>query len=394
MGESRIIQPSKTCIYCGEPLQGVRKGEHIVQKALGCTRTLRRVCGDCNNKFSKIDKELVSNSYLKFVASDELDRTEHEVWDYNQELDVALEAHMLPEYRAPVLWPQVILDRRKCFFQADLDEMKSAGPERYFKKFYHFMMIAREDLRADKKRPRWRWERVLQPPRRGRFPPRIYTPHTFCKFSGKVHFNCRYAKDTDKDRLLWQLDKWNPLAGRLELHESLGVIDPESQRSFYPRHVLRALVKIGINLLAKFCIKTVVTKDTFGDAIGCVLYDHDGPTEQHSGFVLNEDIEFLECPKDAHKFCLVHDGHWTLHCAFFGGRIGATVAFPGPNDESWKTATITAPLKPNKWTVEKSSIIHVRKMRVEWADVNKIVPSLPFQNVECKVRFEPRKRTN
>ena len=61
MGEPRIIDPSKMCIYCGGPVKGVRKGEHIVSRALGGTLGLRCVCTGCNTGvLSVLDTELAA----------------------------------------------------------------------------------------------------------------------------------------------------------------------------------------------------------------------------------------------------------------------------------------------------------------------------------------------
>lgn len=395
MGRSPEIKPLKTCMYCGNPVQGVRRGEHIIQQALGGTLTLACVCQGCNNRTSEIDKELVSRSPLSLVAWETTGNTEEDVWDYNAEFDVALEARLLKKYAAPVLWPQVVLEAKGPMFHADLEEVQKVGPQIYLKKFLLHLTRARNTLRDGSKRPRWIWEPVAQPPRRGRLPPRVYSRHSFDELSDKVHFQCKYLGHVDKKRILWSLDNWRPFERRMQFKECFGVRDPEAQCSFQPRCVMRALVKIGINLLAYVCKETVVSQDTFPEACSFVLHeDASGPCQADCGFVVNKDIRGLECPEKCHRFRLTHTDHWCLDCAFFGGRIGATVAFQGPSGEPWARADITVPLGSNKWTINTSPIFLPRRMRVEWKDWSKVVPSVPIGNVETHGRVESsRKRT-
>ena len=410
---SPIVLPSQICIYCGELLKGVGKGEHVVQEALGCKVTLKQVCVQCNGRFSQIDKELVSKSPLVLVARDVLKGKAQDTWgvlkgkaqdtwDYDPDTNHVLEARVLPGYLEPGLWPQVILSEGKApMFRADADEMLRIGPEKYFREFYRLLMDARNDLRSRKKRPRWIWVIERQAPRRGIFPPRVFTRNTFKELDDKTHFECKYPPGVDQARILAQLDEWRPLRGRLKFGQSWGVKDPEAKLSFRPSYVLRALVKIGINLLAWCCEKTVVNKDSFPDAVDFVLNDRCWPEagrsfERSFGFVVNEDIADLKSPDDVHKFRLTHAVHWgrdcwRLDCAFFGGRVGAVVAFPGPNYETWRTAIIAAPVGAATWSVERFETIVIRRMRIELGDLSKIIPSIPIANPEWGFRLERRK---
>jgi hypothetical protein len=66
--------------------------------------------------------------------------------------------------------------------------------------------------------------------------------------------------------------------------------------------------------------------------------------------------------------------------AFFGGRIGAAVKFPGPNDDDWCTLDVTAPICSNDWTAYQSKLVIPSHPRVEWLDLNKIVRGAEFVN--------------
>ena len=107
-----------------------------------------------------------------------------------------------------------------------------------------------------------------------------------------------------------------------------------------------------------------------------------GPSLRSSGFVWNTDVADMECPANAHKFRLGHDRDWSLDCAFFGGRIGATVMFPGPSGEQWSRAEVVTPLGSPDWTVDRSIVILPRRMHVNWGDLSRIAPSLRIRNVQ------------
>jgi len=381
------------CIYCGSQVRAVRKGEHIVPESLGCVLALRCVCGKCNNEMSGIDKELVSQTPLHIIASQALDKSSDGVWDYEAGYDLALEARVVEQFTSPVLWPQVVFDERGPMFWFDLEEGRQVGERQYIKTFVEVLRTARNTLRNAHKRPRWVWMSLTHPPRRGRFPPRVFTPHTYPELSNRIHFICRYVKPVDKNRILWSLDNWRPFEGRLKLEERLGASDPEAQMSYSSRNVLRALVKIGVNLLAHICQTTPVNKDSFREAIGFARYDEGAaPSLKDYGFAWNTDVARLECPQNAHKFRLTYDRNWALDCAFFGGRIGATVAFAGPNHEKWRRVEIVMPLGSPDWEVKTSPIILVRVMHAEWCDLSLIAPSLPVKNLQHRFRVERRTR--
>lgn len=110
----KLHEASRLCIYCGGEIKNVKKGEHIVPKALGCSLAIKTVCGKCNNLFSEIDTALCSRSLLSVIASQEIDSHLWQVWDVDHS------AHnLLPEARSNwasenmAVYPQVIFDRRR-----------------------------------------------------------------------------------------------------------------------------------------------------------------------------------------------------------------------------------------------------------------------------------------
>jgi hypothetical protein len=347
---------------------------------------------------SEIDKELVWESPIRLVSWEVMGGHANDTLDFNARRNLALEARLLPGYVSSVLWPQVVFEPKAPGFCADLAEMKAVGPDRFCRVLHAYLMKARRTLQDGSKRPRWLWQKRPKPPRRGQYPPRVFTRHTWDEFDDKMHFECRYVGSLDKNRLLYTLDNWRPFEGQTFIQENWGVIDPEAFLSYRPRFILRALVKIGINLLAHLSQKTAIGKATFPKATGYARYDNvTGPDEKSYGFVVNDDIQSLGCPAKAHKFRLTYDNSWWhFACSFFGGRIGAVVAFPGRNDEAWRRADIVVPLNSSEWSVTTSPIIVPTRFRIEWTNVSRIVPSVHLVNPTMEVRHElsrPRKST-
>ncbi len=383
---------SSDCIYCGRKVRRVRKGkgEHIIPKALGGALCINCVCLGCNNALSIVDKELVSRSYLKFFAAAALDRAAGNVWWYDKQRDLALEVGVLESHKTSQLWPQIVFEKQRLVFHADQNELKSVGHRRYLETFLRHLRLARNTLpdRDNATRPRWRWEQVQKSPRRGRFPPRVYSRHSYDKLSSKIHFHCKYAPPMDRNKLLYRLDTWNPFKDKLVLECSTGPQDVEVQTSFESGTVLRGFAKIGINLLAHICKTTPVNKDTFPEATSFVRYnDRKGFSEETCGFVVNEDTKKLACLDGTHKFRLQYDKVWRLDCAFFGGAIGATVCLPGLCKERWRRAEITVPICSRDWQIVLSDILVSSKIRVEWSDINAIMPSRPADNVDCAIHI-------
>ena len=165
----------------------------------------------------------------------------------------------------------------------------------------------------------------------------------------------------------------------------------QQQALYWVDQVLRALVKIGINLLAFYCQRTVVSRDTFPAAVAYVLGQAPlGLLQDECGPVVHGDMDHLQCPKGAHRFRLTHDQTWALDCAFFGGRVGATVCFPGPNCEGWRTADVTAYYAvQRKWEFDTLQLILPRNVRIEWADWRRVAPSIPVGSFRTSAVHRP-----
>ncbi|MCC6680398.1 MAG: hypothetical protein IT445_05795 [Phycisphaeraceae bacterium] len=380
-----------TCIYCERALIKVRKGEHIVPDSLGCTLTIRNVCAKCNHEIlSELDKELVSRSPLHLIAAIELDKTDSDSWDYNPDLDIALEAHPLPDASSVMLWPQILLLESGPTFFFDLEESESAGLEHFCSKFRECLTAAITSLQQDNKRKHQIiWERVRRLPRRGQFPIRIFTRHHYTDLNLKSCFICRYAGEIDQADTLRALSNWIPNTN--SLCDNLGVDDPESGYSYRPRWVFRAIIKIGINILCHIYGPDKVNLNTFPEAICFVRSDAgNGPSMHDCGFVNCDDLRALACPPSCHKFRLTFDNNWGLDCAFFGGRIGATVAFPGPS-LGLRTLEVTATIGSDNWQIKKSQILLPRSLRIT-DKLNEMIPSLPLVNDTSVIRLETERR--
>jgi hypothetical protein len=148
--------------------------------------------------------------------------------------------------------------------------------------------------------------------------------------------------------------------------------------------VFRAFAKIAINLLAAFCPNTLVNRDTFGPVIRRIVGESYVQPQllRAVGFVRAEGIRRISV-KSAHTFRLLyHSGQWNTLMSFFGGRIGAFIAFPGPNGESWNSADIVMPLREGDYRIQTSKFVEPFRVQVETGDMTKIAPSVEVINAE------------
>ena len=101
--------------------------------------------------------------------------------------------------------------------------------------------------------------------------------------------------------------------------------------------MVRALLKIAVNLLSYCCERTIVDLHHFPQAIR-VIRDERAYRPQlvnANGFVRQSDLKSLASDPWTHTFRLEWDrsGVWRVQFCFFGRQINAAVHFPGPNDE-------------------------------------------------------------
>ena len=378
---------AEVCIYCGQPVGRVRKGEHVVPAALAAKATIRRVCGGCNNNvLSQLDQELVSRSPLSNVASSVLDTVGDNIWGYDAYLDLALEGRLERKVDAVVLWPQVVIDGKKVIFCYDAGEMSKVGLENGHRQFHRLLLEAISTVRREYKKPRLRWCPSPNLPKRGRFPPRIFTKHACNELRGKISFECRYHGKIERNRILRTLERWKPDPQNWKQFEREGVDDPEAMTIYRPRWILRALVKIGINLLA-YVMGDEFSRDRFLEAVEYVRFDRGcGPSEAHCGFLQHAATEKLACPPDSHKFVLQYDRNWGLYCSFFGGMIGAWVYFPGTCWGEARCINVVAPIGLNQWQVNTSPILVPTDRRVTIRP-DLMAPSLQIKNVQTRIRI-------
>ena len=376
----------KQCIYCGQEIRGVRKGEHVVPQALGMIVTIPRVCKKCNNnELSQLDNELVTASPLHIAARKELDKNGENVWDYNAQLNLAIEGRLVDDLSAVVQWPQIVLEEDQLIFCYDIQEMDKVGLQVCQKAFHSQLLKAVQTVRREDKKPKLRWRSLPNPPRRGRFPPRVFTRHSCDDLVEDISFECRYHGNIDKNDILSRLEKWHLDNDNMKESRTDGVIDPESATSYRPRWIFRALVKIGINLLA-YVMEDKFLPDRFVDAIRFVRNDiGDGPSGNDCGFLEHDVTDTLRCPQNAHKFILQHDRIWALDCSFFGGIVGATVLFPGPNWNKIRRIEIVAPIGSREWEVHKSQVLIARNIRIT-DRVDIMMPSVAIRNAQMQTR--------
>ena len=210
------IQTPILCLYCGDPVKGVRKGEHVVPEAIGGTETLTNVCGQCNNDFSNLDRELCSHSVLSLVAARELHRQISQSWDVlEDDGNLFLEGQPLLNRSRDavsfVTYPQLLFLPTGHQFRGDLEQLQQFGTEKTHTLFYRRLRKAF-----------WENEKRLKPgiffTKVNEFPddidPKGYPPRVFVR--GTVEQACtnktielRYLNDHDKRFALYQLEKLN-----------------------------------------------------------------------------------------------------------------------------------------------------------------------------------------
>ena len=386
----RIIIPTRSvpqCIYCREPVGRIRAGEHVIPNSIGGTRCLDCVCGKCNSSFSPVEKELVSRSPLAILVQQVLGTPGAFTWGYDPALDIALEARPLPGFKGPPLWPQLVLMGEKAIFTFDHDEARQVGVPTFVGAFRRCLAAALTSVIERPKRPHWIWERVRVAPDRGRYPPRVFTEHAFTDFRPGITFKCRYVGTVEPGRIFHQVRNWQA-SKRHRMEVRTGEPNLRCHHSYRCDWVLRALTKIGINLLAWIAGPKAVNCERFSAAMGYITGEQPYQLSPNtSGFIDNEDIRALQCPPGCHRFWLLHDGRrWHCDCAFFDGRLGARVTFPGPEVGPWRWAEVTAPMAAEcEWTAKTSKIGIPRRVRIVWLNEERLMPSVPQRKRPAEV---------
>jgi len=378
---NHIIIPSKVCIYCEGKTISRGKGEHIIPEALGCIDALKNVCWKCNNKLSLPIQEFVEKSPLHLVSAEEFGNSKDTVWSYNPAINTVAEERK-SDFEP---WPQLIFTRPKPIFLVSSTETKNVNLKDYYYKFYYCLKAARETLDSGK-RSKIFWEEIPFEPFKGKLFPRVYSKNTFRTLRRGSTFFCKYKKGYDKDKIIWAIDRWLLKPEKLQWETSLPTPIVYGSEKYDEELILRALVNMGLNCLAFCCEQTPINKYTFFHAISYALYGKGQPVNNiESGFINNEDVQKLKCPDKTHLISIFYADRWFIDFSFFGGRIGARVILNGPNDEKWRTASITIPIG-QKARIDKLKIIVPQKMRIVWSDLRNIIPSVEFSKIIGKVQ--------
>lgn len=289
---------------------------------------------------------------------------------------------------APALWPQLVLKENQLALCGDWPEMEQFGHRRFVWVFARFLKRARHSLINRPKRPLWIWEPQSILPEKGHYPPRVFVRKRISEISNKTHFICRYERGFPQQKILFLIDKWSGQETQRYVR-TLGERETEASFSFQPRRVERALVKIGINLLAYLCKKTPITESTFPAAVRFVRHDRGGgPPSDLTGFAPAQITrKVLECRPKHHTFRLTyHTGAWVLECAFYEGKLGAVTAFPGPNKEPWLRADILVPIGASKWVIKRSNLVMSNRIEGTWSDF--WTPDENIRNIRTGIRVE------
>lgn len=392
------------CLYCGSPTKRGRRGEHLIPEAIGGALTLndvsdRVVCARCNNGvLSQLDKELCSRSYLSAVASQQIDAHLWQAWDVDHEAkNLLVEDRPLwmtdGALHSLVCFPQVVSDRKGPHARGDFEECCEFGREDYSPVLFQAVRHCFGRYRSGEKGA-LHFERVRSDIERGgyRLPPRIFTRASISAVAQNIRkqsFVLRFGSEEDMGLVLdslpnlgnsRQLNKWAIM---------LGTYSPTISFFFDVGETMRALMKLGLNLIAAFCPNTPVNHRSFADPIEVIRGEVQIPARVVSanGFVHAEDIHAISAPGNAHSFRLAHvDDQWHVFSSFFGGRIGTHIRVPGPNHEEWKSADIVAPLRSKNSEVSTSPILpFMKNPRVAWRNASVITPSFKLRNSESSL---------
>lgn len=396
----------RLCIYCDSYVGRVRKGEHIIQEAIGGALTVRTVCASCNNTFSNIDAELCSRSPLSIVASQQIDAHLWQAWDVDHsDSDMLLEAYPNWAAESLTLYPQIVFDSTGPQLRGDMEEITRFGSRGFEQVIVKSMLRAFRRHEAGLKR--WlHFERVEKDQiiERGyRLPPRIFPRMSIDDLADRLvrgeqaSFIIRYQTDADRRRVLNAIETWNPAKSFRSFGGGIGSALPVFGCYYDMGKVFRALAKMAVNLLAHFCPNTPINRKTIGPVVRVIRGKSPVSPEllAANGFVHAADVASIKTNGNDHSFRLLHwDDEWLVYSSFFGGRIGSFVRFPGPNKESWRCADIVAPIGSAEWTVVTRDMILPLKVHIEWQDPSKIIPAIKMLNSASRLVVEDARTTS
>lgn len=394
-------------MYCGRPTRRGRKGEHIIPEVIGGARTLndgsgRIVCPDCNSGvLSLLDRELCCRSFLSAVASQQLDGQIWQAWDVDHAAkNLLVEAKPIWDASGALdglsCYPQITFERDGPDVRGTPEEFRQIGREDFprvlFGAVRHCFGRYRDGSRA------LHFEKV----RSGavgngyRLPPRIYTRHPITAIAANIReqaFVLRFVTEEDKQFVLQTLPNLGDGRRFKKWEIKPGSHHPTISFFFDIGETIRALMKIGLNLIAAYCPNTPVDRQSFSQAVRLILGESGSISSavlRSNGFVAPDVVADLRADGNAHAFRLIHvDRTWHVYSSFFGGKIGSYVRFSGPNGEAWRQANIVAPIGSKEWNFSASPLLPVMKVaRVEWADGRVVTPSFDLHSRVSSVSVE------
>lgn len=384
-----MSKTTKSCIYCDGELRRVRKGEHIIPKALGSSKTIRCVCQECNNAFSILDQGLITCSPVHLIDY-RLRMTRGGNWyDIDHDDDnLVIEGYPDSSQTTFTAWPQIIFCERGIQIRGDHEGFEQIGAERWQALFFKNLCATYERYKAGDNRA------ILFSPNpgmssRGRYPPRVFAEKSISEFKTGMRFRARYEERPQRKVILGELDKLTPKSRLITMRTAMGSSAPGARMSGDAITTYRALTKIAINALAHCCERTQVDRYAFRDAVRLVqlrrLWTNPKRYLARCGFVRPAELRPLGCPKNAHVLHLCHFAGaqlWQMYFVFYGGDVGGRIEFPGPSQEAWKSATIIAPFcgKSKPWNRTLFQDIVAPEVEiVSWNDekfLRKVVPSV------------------
>ena len=268
----------RPCMYCGTPTKKTGRGEHIIPEAIGGARTLndgsdKAVCPDCNSGvLSQLDNELCRRSFLAIAASQHMDDAYlWQAWEIDHAANnLILEARPLWDNDKVLVglacYPQLVFDRESGVqLYGAPEEFYSFGPEHFAPVLFRAVRRAFKGT-AGKKRS-LHLERVQSG--------LLYegcrlAPHLFARRIDEIarnineqSFTLRYVNEDDRRFAFQCMDK---LGDGRKLNR--GRVKPGSHTPslccyFDVASTLRALMKIGLNLIADQCPNTPVNEESF-----------------------------------------------------------------------------------------------------------------------------------
>ena len=247
---------------------------------------------------------------------------------------------------------QLIFDGGKKHLRCSIDDLELLGASGVRDRFVYPVLDAfRAHERGEKRR--LHFDRVPYLPEVYRLPPRVFARTMIGCFKERHSFILRYRDEHDKRSALAALESWSPAREFRNARSQLDLASrqPSIQLIFRPEYVLRALLKIGVNLLAYCCEGTQVTCDTFPETFNLILGNR-SPNRQDfnlTGFIEPPGEKYSFAAPDSHAFRLSRTGNrWLIQAAFFEGAVCATCTIDGPSKENWRTAELVFPYVAGK----------------------------------------------